>query len=262
MQLIDAHCHFDFPRFDQVRDEEFGRARQEGLTAMVIPGVRRQDWARVQGLASPEGGIWYCLGVHPWFVPEHSEQDLQALEEALSAHPRGCVGLGECGLDALQGDMAEQVEWFRAQVGIASRLSLPLVIHSVKSHDQVHATLRSLNWSGRALVHGFSGSYPQAKKLVDLGCYIGVGGVITYDRAQKTRDAIARLPLEALVLETDAPDMAPAGVAKGMNSPACLPLIMRALAELRGDSPERLAPTLFNNACALYGWPEAQGVSE
>ncbi|GGC82481.1 TatD family hydrolase [Marinobacter halophilus] len=260
MQLIDAHCHFDFPRFDQVRDQELARARRQGVSALVIPGVRRRDWGRVQALASPEQGLWYCLGIHPWFVGEHGPQDLQLLESTLSASPRGCVGLGECGLDALQGDIAVQVEWFRAQVSIAARVDLPLVIHSVKSHDQVHATLRSLHWSGRALVHGFSGSYQQAKKLVDLGCYIGVGGVITSARAHKTREAIARLPLEALVLETDAPDMAPAGVAKGMNTPAYLPLIMRALADLRGELPERLAPTLLNNTCALYGWPEAQRV--
>lgn len=262
MQLIDAHCHFDFPRFDGVRDQELDRARREGVKALVIPGVRRRDWGRVQALAAPERGLWYCLGIHPWYVEEHDPQDLQLLESTLVAAPRGCVGLGECGLDALKGDLAVQLEWFRAQVGIASRTGLPLVIHSVKAHDQVHGTLRSLNWSGRALVHGFSGSYQQAKKLVDLGCYIGVGGVITHDRAHKTRNTVARLPLEALVLETDAPDMAPEGIARGMNSPAYVPLIMRALADLRGELPEQLAPILLRNACALYGWPGAQGVPE
>lgn len=262
MQLVDAHCHFDFPRFDGIREEECARARRAGLSALVIPGVRSADWGRVQALASPGQGIWYCLGVHPWFVGEHSDEDLESLESILRSFPEGCVGLGECGLDALRGDMALQQDWFRAQINIASRVGCPLVIHSVKTHDQVHATLRSSHWSGRALVHGFSGSYQQASKLLDLGCYIGVGGVITHARAQKTRATIARLPLERLVLETDAPDMAPSGVAKGMNSPACLPLILRALADLRGELPERLAPVLYRNACALYGWPTAKRVQE
>ncbi|KPQ27471.1 MAG: TatD DNase family protein [Marinobacter excellens HL-55] len=262
MQLIDAHCHFDFPRFDGIREQEYARAKREGLSGLVIPGVRSADWGRVQALASPDHGIWYCLGVHPWFVEEHCEKDLELLESTLRSSPEGCVGLGECGLDALRGDMALQVDWFRAQVNIASRVGCPLVMHSVKTHDQVHATLRSSHWSGQALVHGFSGSFQQASKLLDLGCYIGVGGVITHVRAKKTRDTIARLPLDRLVLETDAPDMAPSGVAKGMNSPACLPLIVQALADLRGESPERLAPILYQNACALYGWPTARRVQE
>ncbi|MBE0484900.1 TatD family hydrolase [Marinobacter sp.] len=254
MQLIDAHCHFDFPYFDNIRDQELVRARQEGVSALVIPGVRRHDWPRVRALSAPEQGVWYCLGIHPWYVDEHHEQDLSLLESTLASLPPGCVGLGECGLDALWGDIDRQQEWFRAQVGIASRVNLPLIIHSVKTHDQIYGVLRSANWSGRALVHGFSGSYQQARKLVDLGCYIGVGGVITYARAHKTRDTMARLPIEALVLETDAPDMAPAGVPKGKNSPVYLPQIMRALAGLRGQSAEQIAPTLFENACKLYGW--------
>ena len=149
--------------------------------------------------------------------------------------------------------MSEQLYWFSAQVGIASRLKLALVVHSVKAHDQVYAALRSQSWQGSALIHGFSGSYQQAKKFIDLGCYVGVGGVITHHRATKTREAIARLPAEALVLETDAPDMAPSGVSKGENSPAYLPVILAQLARLRGDNEERLAEVLLDNASRLYG---------
>ncbi|AMQ89985.1 MULTISPECIES: TatD family hydrolase [Marinobacter] len=254
MQLVDAHCHFDFPEFDGIRDQVLAEARGRGVEALVIPGVRRADWARVQALASPDRGLWICLGIHPWFVGEHSEQDLIVLEAQLADLPEGCVALGECGLDALHGELAAQLPWFQAQVDIAARVKLPLVIHSVRSHDEVHGLLRSSGWSGRALVHGFSGSYQQARKLVDLGCYIGVGGVITHDRARKTRDAIARLPVEALVIETDAPDMAPAGVAKGQNSPIYLPRVLQALAELRAESAETLSEALYDNVRQLYGW--------
>jgi len=254
MQLVDAHCHFDFPEFDGIRDQVLAEARAQGVEALVIPGVRRADWARVQALASPDSGLWICLGIHPWFVEEHSEQDLTALEAQLADLPEGCVALGECGLDALHGELSVQVPWFQAQIDIAARVNLPLVIHSVRCHDEVHGLLRSSGWSGRALVHGFSGSYQQARKLVDLGCYIGVGGVITHDRARKTRDAIARLPVEALVIETDAPDMAPAGVAKGQNSPVYLPRVVQALAELRGEPVETLSEALYHNVRQLYGW--------
>jgi TatD DNase family protein len=254
VSLVDAHCHFDFPRFDDCRETELEKARQAGLVALVIPGVRKPDWPRVRSTAESYRGAYYCLGVHPWYVGDHKDTDMQVLQDLLSSYPDLCVGVGECGLDKLSGDVRAQWPWFEWQAELASAMNYPLIIHSVKTHDEVHGFLNRAGWSGRALIHGFSGSYQQAKKLVDLGCYIGVGGVITYQRARKTRDAIARLPVESLVLETDAPDMSPAGVARGYNSPACLGQIFQALTTLRRTSPEALMPSLLNNVCRLYGW--------
>lgn len=251
--LVDGHCHFDFPDFDGIRQQEWVSAQSGGVRGLVIPGVRRADWQRVQSFADPDKGFWYCLGIHPWFVSEHKSSDLQVLEQMLAPMPSGCLALGECGLDAVQGDISGQEPLFRGQIQLAGRYNLPLVVHSVKSHDEVHAILKSENWQGRALIHGFSGSYQQATKLVDLGCFIGVGGVITHERARKTRDTIARLPTGALVLETDAPDMAPAGVEKGRNSPALLPQIFRTLAELKSQHQETLARQLLDNVATLYG---------
>lgn len=261
MQLVDAHCHFDFPRFDGCRDAELGKARSVGLTGLVIPGVRRADWARVRDTAQsfPEG--FYCLGIHPWFVQEHGADDLELLEQTLAARPERCVALGECGLDRLRGSLKEQWPWFEAQLALAGRQDWPLIVHSVKTHDEVHSALRRQRFGAPALIHGFSGSYQQAAKLVDLGCYIGVGGVITHPGAHKTRDTVARLPAEVLVLETDAPDMAPEGVDRGRNSPAHLPRIVRALAELRRTSEEAMATTLLANVRRLYRW-DGSGIGE
>lgn len=257
MELADAHCHFDFPVFDGQREDILARARARGITRIVIPGVRRKDWSRVAQTAASSDALFYCLGIHPWFIEEHDERDLVALESALSASSGRCVGVGECGLDRIHGAMADQMAWFEAQVRIAMRLSLPLAIHSVRAHDEVHGVLRTQGFRGRALVHGFAGSYEQACKLIDLGCFIGVGGVITHARAQKTRSAIARLPLSALVLETDAPDMPPQGVPNGGNSPENLPFILTELAALRGESEAALAPQLLENTRTLYGLPES-----
>ncbi|WP_417566052.1 TatD family hydrolase [Marinobacter sp.] len=261
MQLIDAHCHFDFPQFDGRREIELQRARSRGVRHLVIPGVRRPDWARVRQTALAHNGLFYCLGIHPWYVDEHSEEDLAALEQLLKSKPERCVAIGECGLDRLKGSLEAQRPWFEAQVTLATELNMPLVIHSVKAHDEVHHLLNGKQWSGQALIHGFSGSYQQAEKLVGLGCFIGVGGVITHPRARKTRDAIARLPAESLVLETDAPDMAPEGVRPGQNSPVYLPQILGALAQIRGVEPEVLAQVLGRNVSRLFGWP-AVGVGE
>lgn len=261
MRLIDAHCHFDFPEFDGQRDAVLDEARSAGLSQLVIPGVRRCDWGRVSRIAAEYDGLYYCLGIHPWYVGEHGEDDLGALREALMGHPGQCVALGECGLDRLHGDIGEQYPWFEAQVDIAAQVHFPLVVHSVKTHDEVYEVLRRKRFGGRVLVHGFSGSYQQACKLIDLGCFIGVGGVITHPRARKTRATIARLPVDALVLETDAPDMAPEGVSPGRNSPICLPFIFNALLELRGASREDLARALLGNVQRLYGWNDG-GASE
>ena len=252
VRLIDAHCHFDFPRFDGCREQEWEAARKAGLSGLVIPGVRQADWRRVRGAALAHEGIFYCLGIHPWFVGEHTQEDLSLLERLLRNRPDKCIALGECGLDRLAGDLANQWPWFEAQVTLARELDYPLVIHSVKTHDDIHGALRRLDWHGRAVVHGFSGSYEQAAKLVDLGCSIGVGGVITRPGAHKTRDAVARLPLDALVLETDAPDMAPVGVEPGQNSPVYLGQILEALAALRSLPAEALACSLWRNTMALY----------
>lgn len=254
MELIDAHCHFDFPRFDDCRTSELESARARGVSRLVIPGVRRPDWGRVRDTALAHDGLYYCLGIHPWFVAEHGEDDLNELRRQLAVRPGRCVAVGECGLDRLHGNLDDQWPWFEAQVGLASELALPLVVHSVKTHDEIYGYLRQRQWSGRALIHGFSGSREQAGKLAGLGCFIGIGGVITHSRARKTREAVAALPLDCLVLETDAPDMAPKGVDKGCNSPAYLPRIFRALSEIRSEQEDVLARALIDNVCRLYGW--------
>lgn len=257
MRLIDAHCHLDFPVFDQCRDAVLGHAETQGLSGLVIPGVERRHWARVETVASASPLLAYCLGIHPWFVRQHAEEDLDALEAILASRPHGCVALGECGLDRLHGSMEEQQPMFEAQVGIARRTGFALVIHSVRAHDEVAAVLKRADLSQPVLVHGFSGSFQQAGKLVDLGCYLGIGGVITYDRARKTRETVSKLPLDSLVLETDAPDMPPAGVEKGENSPENLPRILDVLVSLRPESREQVQQALYRNTCRLYGWPEA-----
>ena len=226
MRLVDAHCHFDFPFFQDNRPGAWERARKQGVEQLVIPGVRQADWERVIRVAAESERWWYCLGIHPWFVDEHDEASLDELEGRLKQANPGCLALGECGLDRLHGELGQQMPWFEAQVDMAARLAMPLVIHSVRTHDEVAAVLRRKRPDIPVLVHGFSGSYEQGRALVDLGCF----------------------------LETDAPDMSPAGVAKGENEPANLRQVLTSLAELLGIDEERLAAVLKRNTDRLYRW--------
>lgn len=259
MRLVDAHCHFDFPTFDGRRPGVWEQARRVGVERLVIPGVRRADWDRVVRVAAECDQWWYCLGIHPWFAGEHGQDAMDDLERRLRQPETGCLAVGECGLDRLHGDLDSQMPWFEGQLDLAKSLDMPLVIHSVRTHDEVAAVLRRRRPDVPVLVHGFSGSYEQGRALVDLGCFLGIGGVITHDRARKTREAVARLPVDHLVLETDAPDMAPAGVGKGRNEPARLRQILTALADLLDQPEAPLAVSLTGNASRFYRWPADGG---
>ncbi|OEY66678.1 TatD family hydrolase [Marinobacter sp. X15-166B] len=251
---VDAHCHFDFPQFDGRRAEVWRQAQAAGISRLVIPGVRQADWARVRTVADSFAGVDYCLGIHPWYIAEHDERALAELEELVTAAPPGLVAIGECGLDRVRGNLAQQQPWFEVQVDLAMAANLPLVIHSVRTHDEVCALLRRKSVSVPVLVHGFAGSYQQAAQLIDLGCLLGVGGVITYPRARKTAAALARVPLASLVLETDAPDMPPAGCAPGANTPLNIPRIFTALAALRPEPAAEIERQLRANVRRLYRW--------
>ncbi|MCH8499695.1 MAG: TatD family hydrolase [Marinobacter sp.] len=256
MALVDAHCHFDFPAFDQDRASLLAAFASKGIERLVIPGVRPSDWSRVAQTAALDARLYYCLGIHPWFAGEATPESMADLRQRLAADPARCVAVGECGLDRWRGDLAVQQPVFEAQVRLAQACDLPLVIHSVRTHDEVAATLRRLRYQGRALVHGFSGSEQQARRLFAEGCYLGVGGIITHARAAKTRATIAAAPLACLVLETDAPDMAPAGVAKGANSPVYLTRVFEALCGLRAEPEQVVRQALLDNVRRLYAWSE------
>lgn len=250
--FVDGHCHLDFPALADDLPTIFGGMSAEGIERIVIPGVRKADWQRVLDVARMDSRLSPCLGIHPWFVTEHSDADVAVLDEWLQQNPQ-CVALGECGLDKLHGELEEQLPLFEAQVELACQRSWPMVIHSVRTHEPVVKALNKQNLRAGALIHAFAGSPEQAEQLAKKGLYLGVGGGITYPRARKTRQAIAQAPLESLILETDAPDMPPEGVEKGANTPLNLRRIFDELCAIRPETPEVIADTLRKNAYKLYG---------
>lgn len=264
----DTHCHLDAPEFGP--DHVLAMAAREqaralGVARCVIPAVMRGNFDTVRLLAHRLGD-GYALGIHPLFVPQAFDSDLQTLDAALSEHrddPR-LVAVGEIGLDffvpalCVPAMRERQIHFYRAQLELARKHGLPVILHVRRSADILLKHLREVSVSG-GIAHAFNGSEQQAQQFLDHGFKLGFGGACTFDPARQLRSLAASLPLSALVLETDAPDIPPqwlyataapraAGQPQGLNTPAELPRIGAVVAGLRGISPEALAWATSDNA--------------
>lgn len=251
MRFVDTHCHLDFGEFDEDREQVLVRSRELGIEKFVVPGVGKASWGRVKQLADSGKDIFYGLGLHPWFLEEHSEQDLQLLENALHSDS-SAVAVGETGLDKTIENMPLQRRFFEAHLRLADQLALPVIVHSHRTHNEVLGAVRHVNYRGRGVIHGFAGSLEEAQQLLKAGFMLGIGGVITYPRAKKTRAAVSQLPLSSLLLETDAPAMPPAGCQGQRNSPENIGRVFDALCEIRSEPAEIIAETVWKNSNGLF----------
>lgn len=253
MQLIDTHCHLDFPVFDSERAALLAECRQLGVGEYIIPAVGEENWGRVMALAAEHDDISYALGVHPWYVGGQTPAVLTRLQQRLAERPRGLVAVGECGLDLRSHVPQEgQLEMFEAQIELAKEHELPLIVHSVRANDTVAKILRRLRPACGGVIHAFSGSLQQAEAFWQLGFRLGIGGVISFERANKTREAVRDMPLEALLLETDAPDMPLQGQQGAPNTPANLPIIAQLLADLRQQPLAHVASVLHESTLHTF----------
>ena len=260
MQLIDTHTHLDFPDFDADRLQLLADSRALGVERMVVLGVYQSNWQRMWDLVQTDSQLHAAFGLHPVYLNEHRPEHVLELEQWLSrlaGHPQLCA-VGEIGLDYFlpELDRDGQQQLFEAQLQLAADFKLPALLHVRRSHAQVIATLKRFKLQRGGIVHAFAGSREEAREYIKLGFKLGLGGAATWPQALRLRKVIADLPLDAIVLETDAPDMAPAMYPNQRNSPQHLPDICRALAELIGISPEQLAKATTANACEVFGWPQ------
>ncbi|WP_370555939.1 TatD family hydrolase [Edwardsiella tarda] len=255
--LIDTHCHFDFAPFCGDVSVSLQRARAAGVQAIIVPSVAADRFTQVLALAHAHPMLYAALGLHPLYVEQHHDEDVARLEQALAQRDPAIVAVGEIGLDHYDPvqQPARQLALLQAQLSLAQRYELPVILHSRRSHDLLAQTLRRRPLARTGVVHGFSGSLSQAEAFVRLGYAIGVGGTISYERAKKTRAVMATLPLHALVLETDAPDMPLAGFQGQANRPEQLARVFAALCQLRPESPEAIAEALYRNTQRLFSLP-------
>ena len=262
---IDTHCHLDAPEFGPDATQVRAVARAAGVDMCVIPAVAAAHFEAARALAHQTGDA-YALGIHPLWLPHATDDNLTQLDQALTRwrDDSRLVAVGEIGLDFFvpalcTPEMRErQIHFYREQLRLARRHGLPVILHVRRSADQLLKYLRQIDVGG-GIAHAFNGSEVQARAFVALGFKLGFGGALTFDAARQLRRLATVLPLESLVLETDAPDIPPqwlyttaaqraAGVPQGRNTPAELPRVGAVLADLRGMAPEALARATSANA--------------
>jgi len=258
MRLIDTHTHLDFPDFDADRGEVLARSRQLGVERLVVLGVYQANWQRLWDLVQHEDGLHAAFGLHPVYLDQHQPEHLEQLRDwlqRLAGHPKLCA-VGEFGLDYFltELDPTRQQQLFEAQLTLAAEFELPALLHVRRAHGQTIATLKRYRLKRGGIIHAFAGSIEEAREYLKLGFKLGFGGAVTWPQALRLRKVFAALPLDAIVLETDSPDMAPAMHPYQRNSPTFLPDICTALAALKGIPAEELACASSTNSGNLFGW--------
>lgn len=255
LTIIDTHCHLDAEEFDTDRLQVLDNARHAGVSGIVVPGIARWNWENVARLCREQADLYPAYGLHPIYLAQHRPEHVSQLREWVEREKP--VAIGEIGLDFYiqKLDREAQRRLFEQQLGVAADTSLPVLLHIRKAYDEVLKSLKRVPVSG-GICHAFNGSLEQARQFMDRGFLLGFGGMLTYPRSSKLRRLARELPLECLVLETDAPDMTVASHQYQRNSPEYLPEVLQVLSELRGQSPQLLAAETSANARRILGLPE------
>jgi len=249
--LIDTHCHLDAAEFDADRDGVVDAAAASGVACIVVPAVGAFNFEAVAALSARHACVRYALGIHPLHVDQADDAELIALREAVarSINDPRLVGIGEIGLDHFVPglDRARQERFFVEQLRIARDFDLPVIMHVRRAQDSVLKHLRRLR-PRSGIAHAFNGSVQQAATFIDLACVLGFGGAMTFTRALQIRRLAAAFPSDAYVLETDAPDIAPAWINHQRNAPQQMPAIAQVFAELRDEPIESVVAATGANA--------------
>ncbi len=251
LPLIDSHCHLDFAEFDADREVIISNCQTSGLTDIILPAVTCQRWPKLIQICQKFPILHYALGCHPMFMDQHPDDALSQLETAIQQF--NPIAVGEIGLDFFLPGHNKQAQsaLFEGQLKLAAKHQLPVILHVRKAHDEVLKLLRKITLKG-GIVHAFSGSMQQAQHYRDLGFLVGIGGGLTYPRAQRLQGLFSELPLSQIALETDAPDMPFCGHQGERNSPEYIPLVAEKLAELRSEPLAEIAGQTSANVRTLF----------
>ncbi|MXP56696.1 TatD family hydrolase [Pantoea sp. Mhis] len=254
MRFIDTHCHLNDLIFTKNINISIFRAKKVGIKHIIIPSVNASDFSDIDKLCKQYNMLYAALGLHPIDITNHRNEDLDLLDGYLQIKNKKLIAIGEIGLDLSIDKIHfdKQIYLLNAQLKLAKKYDLPVILHSHHTHDQLSVQLRRHNLPCRGIIHGFTGSQQQANNFINLGYMIGIGGVITYKRANKTRNTISNLPLDSMILETDSPGMPLNGFQEQPNRPERILDIFKELCLLRTESPQYLADVLWQNTIKIY----------
>jgi len=249
--LNDSHCHLDDDRFDEDRDQVMQRAFDQGIRQFIIPATTAARWEKIKLISQTYTGVYASYGLHPMFMPSHKPEHISQLDRWLDTED--AVAVGECGLDFYQGnsDMQQQLEVFRGQLDVALNHQLPVIIHARKSLDIILREIRQSKIC-QGVIHSFSGSLQQAEQLVDLGFKLGIAATVSFERAKRLRLIVSNIDINALLIESDAPDQSGEQHRGVRNEPAFIVDHLKIMAELRGMPVSELADKLTQNNFELF----------
>ena len=251
MRLIDSHCHLNYPGLVENEASVLERARERGVAGFLNISTRQSEWAEVVGAAERHPDVWASIGVHPHEADQHPDLGVKALVEAAS-HPR-VIGIGECGLDYYydKSDRAAQKERFRSHIAAAREAGLPLIIHTRDAEEDTAEILAEAP-DVTGVLHCFTGSRWLAQKGLELGYYVSLSGIVTFKNARDLQETAKIIPQDRLLIETDAPFLAPVPNRGKTCEPAFVADTAAFVAELRGDDPDQLARTTTANFFRLF----------
>lgn len=267
MKFTDSHCHLDFKEFSLEESSSpvsiLTQCAERDIHRIIVPAVNPDNWEDVLALSNsnskkPQSGckVYAALGIHPWFLKGLLQEHLDNLAQIVSKNKTNIIAIGETGLDGViakqQDNMNQQNLFFEFQLHLAQEHKLPVIVHHRRTHNETITLLKKVKVQQGGIIHAFSGSYQQACQYIDLGFKLGIGGTITYPRAEKTIKAIKRLPLSSLVLETDAPSMPLYGFQGESNSPLRIINVFEKLVELREESDEEIAEKIEQNILKTF----------
>jgi len=255
MNIIDTHCHLDVTDFDLDRDQVINHCHEQGISKIIVPAIESKTWDKLLDLCKAEKCLYPALGLHPVFIEQHQTDDVNKLELLLEKEPT--VAIGEIGLDFYikELDQQQQTHLFEAQLQVAKNQNLPVILHVRKAHDQVLQLLKKVKVKG-GFCHAFNGNLQQANKYIELGFKLGFGGTLTYENAHKIHKLAKELPLDSIVLETDAPDMVVSAHKGQRNSPEYITDCLNSLAKIRNEDAELIAKQTTQNATDVINFSD------
>jgi TatD DNase family protein len=253
MEIIDTHCHLDVADFDPDRNEVISHCRALGISKIIVPAIESKTWRSLLDLCVANKGLYPALGLHPVFIEQHKADDINKLEQLVEKSSP--VAIGEIGLDFYLKDLDKdkQLVLFEQQLLVAKNHILPVILHVRKAHDQVLQLLEKVKVKG-GFCHAFNGNLQQANKYIELGFKLGFGGTLTYENAHKIHKLAQELPLESIVLETDAPDMVVNAHKGQRNSPEYITDCLASLAKLRDEDADFIAKQTTQNATDIINF--------